>query len=102
MLGLCPSARGLDEMSLLTCHRIFIVFYLTTLQLQISNHLIVHTMSTFGKHHLTATNGIVASIIGAVIKLPMSKVGNTCGRVEMFVAVVLVTIVGRGSPKMTW
>lgn len=95
MLGLCPSARGLDEMSLLTCYRIFIVFYLTTLQLQISNHLIVHTMSTFGKHHLTATNGIVASIIGAVIKLPMSKVGNTCGRVEMFVAVVLVTIVGR-------
>jgi hypothetical protein len=52
-------------------------------------------MSTFGKHHLTATNGIVASIIGAVIKLPMSKVGNTWGRVELFVAVVLVTVFGR-------
>ncbi|KAF3406687.1 Siderophore iron transporter mirB [Talaromyces pinophilus] len=73
---------------------IFIVYYLTSLQLQISNHLIVHTMSTFGKHHLTATNGIVASIIGAVIKLPMSKVGNTWGRVELFVAVVLVTVFG--------
>jgi hypothetical protein len=52
-------------------------------------------MSSFGKHQLTATNGIVASIIGAVIKLPMSKVGNTCGRVELFVAVVLVTVLGR-------
>lgn len=59
-------------------------------------------MSTFGKHHLTATNGIVASIIGAVIKLPMSKVGDTWGRVELFVAVVLVTVLGRDSPKKTW
>lgn len=59
-------------------------------------------MSTFGKHHLTATNGIVASIIGAVIKLPMSKVGNTWGRVELFVAVVLVTVLGRDSTKTNW
>lgn len=59
-------------------------------------------MSTFGKHHLTATNGIVASIIGAVIKLPMSKVGDTWGRVELFVVVVLVTVLGRDSLKKTW
>lgn len=95
MLGLYTECLLNEKMTSNTPCSIFIVYYLTSLQLQISNHLIVHTMSTFGKHHLTATNGIVASIIGAVIKMPMSKVGNTWGRVELFVAVVLVTVFGR-------
>lgn len=74
---------------------LFLVLYITSLQQQISNPLIAHTMSTFGKHPLTVTNGIVSSIIGAIIKLPMSKVSDFWGRIELFAVVVFVTVLGR-------
>ncbi|OKL61897.1 hypothetical protein UA08_02421 [Talaromyces atroroseus] len=73
---------------------IFLLFFVTSLQQQISNHLIAHTMSTFDKHPLTATNGLISSIIGAVIKLPMSRGSDIWGRVELFTAIVIITITG--------
>jgi hypothetical protein len=51
-------------------------------------------MSAFGRHPLTATNGLISNIIGAVIKLPMSRANDIWGRAELFAAIVLVTVIG--------
>lgn len=74
--------------------RIFLVFYVNSLQQQISGNLTVYVTSAFAGHPLTATTSVMSSIIGAVAKLPTAKIIDIWGRTEGYVLMIIIATLG--------
>jgi hypothetical protein len=74
--------------------RIFLVFYVNSLQQQISGNLTVYVTSAFAEHPLTATTSVMSSIIGAVAKLPTAKIIDIWGRTEGYVLMIIIATLG--------
>jgi MFS family permease len=50
--------------------------------------------SDFQEHSLTATTGIVSSLVAGVIKLPVAKLMDIFGRLQGFVFMVTCAVIG--------
>ncbi|CCF32545.1 siderophore iron transporter [Colletotrichum higginsianum] len=59
---------------------IWVVFFVDSLQQQISSSLVPYVVSDFGFHGLMAATGIISNIVGGVSKLPLARVLDVIGR----------------------
>ncbi|KZL74445.1 siderophore iron transporter mirb [Colletotrichum incanum] len=59
---------------------IWAVFFVDSLQQQISSSLLPYVVSDFGLHGLMAATGIISNIVGGVSKLPLARVLDVIGR----------------------
>ncbi|KAL1966055.1 hypothetical protein VTN77DRAFT_4803 [Rasamsonia byssochlamydoides] len=79
---------------LLAYAAIFLVFYVNSLQQQISGNLNIYVTSSFAAHPLTATTTVISSVIGAVAKLPIAKIIDIWGRTEGYVLMIFLATLG--------
>ncbi|KAI8278741.1 Siderophore iron transporter [Colletotrichum sp. SAR 10_98] len=70
---------------ILTYIFIWITSYTHSMQQQMNSNLAPYVTSSFQRHGLTATTGIVASIAGGVSQLPFAKILNVFGRMEAYI-----------------
>lgn len=70
------------------------MFFLSSLQQQIGTNLTAYVTSDFAQHSLLSTTQVVASIIGAVAKLPIAKIINIWGRAEGYALMVTLCTIG--------
>lgn len=61
---------------------------------RINSNLEPYVTSSFSKHGLTATTGVMASIFAGASRLPLAKIVNIWGRVEGFILVNLLCSFG--------
>ncbi|GME51750.1 putative abc multidrug transporter protein [Neofusicoccum parvum] len=57
-------------------------------------NLLPYVTSDFKKHGLLTTTNVVASIVGGVCRLPIAKIIDIWGRVEGFLLMVLIMVIG--------
>ncbi|KAK2629977.1 hypothetical protein QTJ16_000797 [Diplocarpon rosae] len=73
---------------------VFLVFFVVSMQQQTQFNLSYYVTSSFALLPLTATTGIVSSIVGGVLRLPTAKFINIVGRAEGFLLVTVITTIG--------
>ncbi|KAK2755565.1 hypothetical protein FQN54_006505 [Arachnomyces sp. PD_36] len=73
---------------------IFLVFFVNSLQQQITGNLTPYVTSAFQKHALLSTTSVMSSIIGAVAKLPIAKIIDIWGRSEGYMLMVFLCTLG--------
>ncbi|KKY14248.1 putative siderophore iron transporter [Diplodia seriata] len=73
---------------------ILMVFFMDSLEQQISNSLLPYVYSDFKAHSLVTTASIMSSIIGAVVKLPIAKMIDIWGRPQGYVAMIITATIG--------
>ncbi|EOD53017.1 Major facilitator superfamily [Neofusicoccum parvum] len=73
---------------------ILIVFFVDSLEQQISNNLLPYVYSSFAAHSLVTTASIMSSIIGAVVKLPIAKMIDIWGRPQGYVVMIMIATIG--------
>lgn len=74
--------------------RIWVCFFMLALQSAIGNNVLFYAYSEFSSAPLVSTAGILANIIGGVLKLPIAKSLNIWGRAESFCFFIGVYVVG--------
>ncbi|KAA8911471.1 major facilitator superfamily domain-containing protein [Sphaerosporella brunnea] len=73
---------------------IFLIFFMNSLQQQVTGNLTAYVTSAFAMHSLVSTIAIVSNIVGGVFKLPIAKLCDIWGRPEVFVIMLILTIIG--------
>lgn len=73
----------------------FLVFYINSLHQQTTYAFGPYVTSAFNQHSLIPTTGVMSSIIGGVIKLPLAKFINIVGRAQGYVLMVVVSTLGK-------
>ncbi|KMU91572.1 siderophore iron transporter mirB [Coccidioides immitis H538.4] len=73
---------------------IFLVFFVLSLQQQITGNLTAYVTSAFSKHTLLATTTVISSIISAAVRLPVAKIMDIWGRVEGYLLMVSCCTLG--------
>ncbi|KAI9046555.1 hypothetical protein LZ554_009300 [Drepanopeziza brunnea f. sp. 'monogermtubi'] len=73
---------------------VFLVFFVVSMQQQTQFNLSYYVTSSFAALPLTATTGIVSSIVGGVLRLPTAKFINIVGRAEGFLLMTVITTIG--------
>lgn len=74
--------------------RIFLIFFVNSLQQQISNNLLQYVVSTFEGQGLAATTGVVSSLVSGIIKLPTAKLMDIWGRPQGYVFMLFNAVMG--------
>jgi fucose permease len=80
--------------------RIFLIFFVNSLQEQISGNLLPYVTSAFQEHSLTATTIVLYTLIAGVIKLPIAKVMDVWGRPQGFVFMLFCAVIGKPNSLM--
>lgn len=70
------------------------IFFLNSLQQQVTGNLTAYVTSAFFMHSLVSTIAIVSNIVGGALKLPIAKLLDMWGRAEGFTLMLLFTIIG--------
>lgn len=78
-----------------SAYRIFLIFFVNSLQQQISNNVVAYVTSDFNEHPLTSTTNVVSGLVAGVIKLPVAKLMDIFGRIYGFMLMVFCTVVGK-------
>ncbi|WYZ46604.1 hypothetical protein EsH8_IX_000829 [Colletotrichum jinshuiense] len=73
---------------------IWITSYTHSMQQQMNSNLGVYVTSSFRRHGLTATTGIVSGLAGGVSQLPLAKILNIFGRMEGYMLAHLLCCFG--------
>ncbi|KAF8534948.1 major facilitator superfamily domain-containing protein [Trichophaea hybrida] len=73
---------------------IFLIFFINSLQQQVTGNLYPYVTSSFYMHSLVSTIAIVSNIVGGVLKLPIAKLLDLWGRAEGFTLMLASTVVG--------
>ncbi|KAH0828318.1 hypothetical protein AYO21_07313 [Fonsecaea monophora] len=73
---------------------IFLIYFVDSLQQQITGVLTPYVTSNFQRHSLTATTGILSQIIGGLSKLPLAKILDVWGRPQGFILMVFLLTIG--------
>ncbi|EEQ85362.1 MFS siderochrome iron transporter 1 [Blastomyces dermatitidis] len=73
---------------------IWVIAFVDTMQQGMSNSLLPYVTSSFQLHSLTAATGIMSSIIGGLIRLPLAKVLDIWGRPQGFLIMVGTLTIG--------
>ncbi|CAG9949910.1 unnamed protein product [Clonostachys rosea f. rosea IK726] len=72
---------------------IFLMAFVTSLEGQVINSLLIFVTSSFQNHSMVSTINVVQGVINAVVKPPMAKVADVFGRTEAFcVSIALYTL----------
>ena len=74
---------------------IFLVFFVNSLQQQITGNLTPYVTSAFAKHALIPVMGIVSSLVSGITKLPLAKLLDVWGRTQGFILVVFLTTISQ-------
>ncbi|KAL4931028.1 major facilitator superfamily domain-containing protein [Aspergillus undulatus] len=74
--------------------RLYVISFVDYLQNAIDSALNPYITSSFGKHGLLNVGSVLSSIIGGVAPLALSKVVDIWGRVEGFVVMITVCVIG--------
>jgi hypothetical protein len=64
------------------------------MQQGMSSGLLPYVTSEFQLHSLTATTGIMSSLIGGLIQLPLAKVLDIWGRPQGYATMVAISVLG--------
>ena len=84
-LHFCPCCLRINS--------IFLVFFVNSLQQQITGNLTPYVTSAFAKHGLIPVMQVVSSLVSGIIKLPLAKLIDIWGRTQgFFITVALTTI----------
>lgn len=75
--------------------RIFLIFFINSLQQQVTVNLSPYVTSSFLMHSLVSITAIVSNIVGGVLKLPIAKLLDLWGRSEGFALMLTFTVIGR-------
>ncbi|KAM7192397.1 siderophore iron transporter mirB [Naviculisporaceae sp. PSN 640] len=73
---------------------IWIIYFVDAMQASMAGLLTPFVTSSFNTHSLTATTGIMAGLIGGLIKLPLAKVLDIWGRPHGFASMVFCLTLG--------
>ncbi|KFY93137.1 hypothetical protein V500_03906 [Pseudogymnoascus sp. VKM F-4518 (FW-2643)] len=73
---------------------IFLVFFVNSLQQQITSNLLPYVMSDFSSHSLIPVTGIVSQILGGVLKLPIAQLINIWGRPQGLIVMATFCTIG--------
>ncbi|OCL04408.1 putative siderochrome-iron transporter [Glonium stellatum] len=73
---------------------IFLIYFVNSLQQQITGNLTAYVVSDFSLHSLIPVISIVSSIMGGVLQLPTAKVLDLWGRSEGFAVMVFISTIG--------
>ncbi|ETI23881.1 hypothetical protein G647_05688 [Cladophialophora carrionii CBS 160.54] len=73
---------------------IFLIYFVDSMQQQITGVLTPYVTSNFQLHSLTATTGILSQIIGGLSKLPLAKILDVWGRPQGFIIMVFLLVIG--------
>ncbi|KAB5545790.1 siderophore iron transporter [Coniochaeta sp. 2T2.1] len=73
---------------------IWLVTFVDAMQQGTTGSLTPYVTSSFARHSLTATTGIMSSLIGGLIKLPLAKVIDIWGRPQGFFIMMWFMIIG--------
>ncbi|PFH57389.1 hypothetical protein XA68_15136 [Ophiocordyceps unilateralis] len=73
---------------------IWFIYFVESTQQGVSFGLHPYVTSSFGQHSLTATTGIVSSLVGGLIKLPLAKILDVWGRPQGFAVTTVLGTVG--------
>lgn len=79
---------------LLTATSIFVVFFVNSLQEQMSFNLTTYVTSSFALQGLLPVASIMSSIIGGVMKIPVAKILDLWGREQGFAVMTAVCTLG--------
>jgi MFS family permease len=74
--------------------RIWIILFVDAMQQGMAGALTPYVTSAFLSHSLTATTGIMSSLIGGLFKLPLAKILDIWGRPQGFAISVAFLTVG--------
>lgn len=80
-------------MLMYTCS-VFMVYFVNSLQQQITGNLLPYVMSDFASHSLVPVTGIVSQILGGVLKLPIAQLINIWGRPQGLVIMTALCTIG--------
>ncbi|KAI2632132.1 MFS general substrate transporter [Hypoxylon sp. NC1633] len=73
---------------------IWLIYFVDSMQQGMGSFLNPYVTSAFALHSLTATTGVMSSIIGGVSKLTLAKILDVWGRPQGFLLVVLLLTLG--------
>ncbi|KIX07421.1 uncharacterized protein Z518_02074 [Rhinocladiella mackenziei CBS 650.93] len=73
---------------------IFVIYFVDSMQQQITGALTPFVTSSFQLHSLTATTSILSQIIGGLSKLPLAKILDIWGRPQGFIVMVVFLTIG--------
>ena len=73
---------------------IFIIYFVSSMQQNMTWGLSPYVTSAFQAHSLTAATSIMSSIIGGITKLPLAKILDIWGRPQGFAIMVLCLTIG--------
>ncbi|GBF67236.1 siderophore iron transporter mirB [Trichophyton mentagrophytes] len=73
---------------------VFVVFFVNSLQQQMASSLNPYVTSAFSKHALLSSISVVSSLVGAIMKLPVSKIIDIWGRTEGYLLMVGFCVIG--------
>ncbi|RXG41466.1 hypothetical protein VDGE_30797 [Verticillium dahliae] len=79
---------------MLTYCFIFLNFFVNSLQQQTISNLLPYVVSDFSAHSLIPTIGITSYILSGVLKLPIAKMIDTCGRPQGFAVMTALATLG--------
>jgi MFS family permease len=74
--------------------RLYLVSFVDMLTVSVEGNLTPYVTSAFYQHGLLATTSIVASILGGSSKLAIAKLIDIWGRVEGFLAMLFIMVLG--------
>lgn len=80
----------------LTCfnYRLYLVSFVDMLLTSIQTSLNPWITSEFGSHGLLSVVGVIATILGGCSKLSLSKIIDVWGRIEGFLCMLLLMVIG--------
>ncbi|KAJ2983147.1 hypothetical protein NUW58_g6299 [Xylaria curta] len=73
---------------------IFLMAFATSLEGQVTYSVVAFATSAFSSHSLVATVYVIQGVVNAVIKPPMAKVADVFGRLEAFIACIVLYVLG--------
>ncbi|KAF2453695.1 major facilitator superfamily domain-containing protein [Lineolata rhizophorae] len=73
---------------------IFIIYFVDSMQQNVTAALNPYVTSSFALHSLTAATNIMSNIIGGLFKLPLAKILDIWGRPQGYFAMIVVLTVG--------
>ncbi|KAK5168006.1 uncharacterized protein LTR77_006573 [Saxophila tyrrhenica] len=73
---------------------IWCIYFVSSMQQGMTSSLTPYVTSSFQAHSLTAATGIMSSLIGGLVQLPLAKILDIWGRPQGFAVMVLCLTIG--------
>ena len=84
----------LCQWSLTNCFRLYLVAFIEQLLQSVQANLVAYITSAFREHALLSVTSILATLLGGVCNLAISKIIDIWGRVEGFTVMLILIVLG--------